>query len=176
MKLQEIAEKEPIRTTANALGELIQHIYGQGDNQELRALHRFLTEPSPRSWESTKWIVDSVLRRTAQQSPDDATKEKMATWARLKKVTSPTVAAAVYDLSQKHARGTPAQNISLSKRLRDKLKSALGPQGYVGALAEMGEVNDSNVRKLLKRISKSSAGLAQAAKADMPRQKAIKKF
>lgn len=172
MKLRTIAESiesstEPLRQTAEVLGDLMQYVYGMGKSEELRALHTFLSKPSPRAWERTKWILDSLPKKLGTD-PDPETQDKMERWAELGQMTSPVVSAAVYDIDPRAARGTPVQDISLSQRLRDRLKEALGPQGYISALAEMGDVSDRNVKELLKGTANSGEGLLKAAEEDLP--------
>lgn len=182
MKLRSIAESirgsaEPLRQAAEVLGGLIQYVYGMGKSEELRALHSFLSQPSPRAWERTKWIIDS-LQQKAGADPDPQMQDQMAQWAELGQMTSPVVSAAVFDIDPKFTKGTPAQDTSLSQRLRDRLKEALGPQGYISALSDMGEVSDQKAKELLKSTAKSGEGLLQAAEEDLPGmpKKPVKKF
>jgi hypothetical protein len=182
MKLRTIAESirgstEPLRQAAEVLGGLIQHVYGMGKSEELRALHSFLSKPSPRAWERTKWIVDSLSKK-AGTDPSPETQDQMTQWAELGQMTSPVVSAAVFDLDEASTRGTPAQDIALSRRLRDDLKEALGPQGYIAALADMGEVSDREVKALLKSTARSGEGLRKAAEEDLPgvARKPVTKF
>lgn len=172
MKLRTIAEgiknsTEPLRQAAEVLGELIQYVYGMGRSDELRALHSFLSKPSPRAWERTKWILDSLPKKMGA-NPDSETQDQMTKWAELGQMTSPVISAAVYDIDSRAARGTPVQDVSISQRLRDRLKEALGPQGYISALADMGEVSDRNIKELLKSTANSGEGLLKAAEEDLP--------
>lgn len=186
MKLRQITEdikgsNEPIRQAAKALGGLIQYVYGLGKSKELQALHVFLSQPSPRAWERTKWILDVLGQKAAEAevagTADPAVADQMRSWMELGELTSPIVSASVYDLDPAQAKGTPAQD-TLSQRLRDKLKLALGPQGYVSALSNMGTMDDNKVKKLLQSTSKSDKGLTKAAKEDLPgvAKKPRKKF
>ena len=75
--------------------------------------------------------------------------------------------------------GTPLADIALSKSLRNKLKETLGPEGYVSALADMGEVDDRSIKELLKSTAESGEALTAAAEEDMPgkvRDEPVKKF
>lgn len=186
MKLKQITEniknsKEPVRGAAEALGNLIRYVYGMGKSDELIALDKFLQHPSPRAWEATKWIVDSIQQKQARNETghqDPAIIDQMRNFADLNTLTSPIVSAAVYDISPRDARGTPAEHTALSKPLRDKLKLALGPQGYVSALSEIGDIDDNKAKALLKATSKSGKGLAKAAATDLPgvARRPLKKF
>jgi hypothetical protein len=161
MKLRNIAEDikgsdEVIRKSAEALGDLIQFAYENLDpkeSKELAMLDAFLKEPTPRGWERTKWVIDSLMDQSVN-NPELRTRAKE--WAGLKGLTSPVVTASIYDIDPSMTTGTPLSNISLSKQLRDKLKETLGPEGYVSSLADMGgKVDDRRIKELLKSTAKS---------------------
>lgn len=179
MKLRAIAEAksdEPIRDSANAIGDLIQYIKDNFNpkSAEAKAVQTFLQKPTARGWEQTKWVVDSAIKQ-AGAVPETASRAK--DWAFLKSLTSPTVTASLYDVDPKNAKGTPLQRTALSKSLRDKLKVSLGPEGYISSLSELGgEVNDSQVRHLLKGTAKNGKGLIKAAEEDLPHVDPAKKF
>lgn len=184
MKLRQITEDikgshQVIRKSAKALGNLIRFAYDNLDphkSRELASLNAFLQKPSPRGWENTKWIIDSLTRKVIN---NDKLVDQAKQWNELKGLTSPIVSASVYDVEPRDTRGTPIGDISLSRNLRDKLKEALGPEGYVSALADMGEVNDHKIKELLKSTAKSGKALNKAVKIDMPtasRKRTIKRF
>jgi len=185
MKLRQIAEDikgshEVVRDSANALGDLIQFAYENLDpktSRELRSLDKFLRKPTPQLWERTKWIIDSLMHQTVND-PQLQTRAKQ--WAGLKGITSPVVAASIYDIDPKYAKGSPIANTALNKQLRDRLKKTLGPEGYVSGLADMGgKVTDNRIKKLLKSTAKQGEAFSQAAEQDMPDlvpKKQIRKF
>jgi len=179
MKLRTIAEAksdEPIRDSANAIGDLIQYINTSFDpkSAEAQAMQAFLQKPTARGWEQTKWVVDSAIKQ-AGAAPETASRAK--DWAFLKSLTSPTVSASLYDVDPRKAKGTPLQKTALSKPLRDKLKVSLGPEGYISSLSNLGgEVNNSQAKHLLKGTAKNGKGLIKAAEEDLPNVDPTKKF
>lgn len=186
MKLRTIAEgdikgsDEVIRKSAEALGDLVQFAYENLDpreSKELAMLDMFLKKPTPRSWERTKWVIDSLMEQSVN---DPELQARAKGWAGLKGLTSPVIAASVYDIDPSKVADTPLSDIALSKQLRDKLKETLGPEGYVSSLADMGgKVDDRRIKELLKSTAKSGEALTAAAEEDMPgqvRDKPVKKF
>lgn len=177
MKLRTITERsEPLRDSAKSIGDLIQYINTNFDpnSAESTAMSVFLQNPTARNWENTKWVVDSAIKQSIQ-TPENT--ERAKKWAFLKSLTSPVVSASVYDVDQRQAKGTPLQKTSLSKPQRDKLKTSLGPEGYVSSLSDISnELNTAQTKKLLKHTADNSKGLVKAAKADLPHVNQIKKF
>lgn len=178
MKLRTIVElksKEPIRDAANAIGDLIQYI---NDNYpksaEAKSLQTFLQKPTAKSWQQAKWVVDSAIKSAGA---DQNLKPRIESWATLKSLTSPTVAASSYDVDQKDAKGTPLQRTAMSKPLRDKLKASLGPEGYISSLSGLGgETNSNQVRHILKNTARNGRSLLKAAKRDLPNVQPARKF
>jgi hypothetical protein len=170
MKLRSITEKnikgsqEVVRRTADALGDMIEFAYENLDpnnSRELQTLNAFLDKPTPQTWQQSKWIIDSLIKQT-----DDPRTE---IWAGLKGVTSPTIAASVYDIDPSKTKGTPLGDVSLSRRNRDNLKQTLGPEGYISSLANAGgEVSNRELKQHLKTTAKDSKALTKAAKNDLP--------
>jgi|GEM_PF-4852537 len=100
----------------------------------------------------------------------------MVKWAELGQLSSPVVAASVFDIDPKFTGGTPANNTSLNRTLRNKTKAALGPQGYVSALTNTSELSDQKLKRMLKGIAKNSMGLRKATKKLPGGKKQRKKF
>jgi hypothetical protein len=180
MKLRLIAEdikgsKEPIRQAAEVLGELIEYTSETDQSEEAKALDSFLADPTARTWEQTKWVLDS-LQQKAGADPDPELQDQMVRWAELGQLSSPVVAASVFDIDPKFAKGTPAKNTSLSRTLRNKTKAALGPQGYVSTLTNTGEISDQKLKRMLKDIAKNSKGLRKATKKLPGGKKQMEKF
>ena len=179
MRLRNITERQQIsrtviRDTATALGDLVQYVYTLGgQSKEKLAINQFLKNPTPQSWLTAKWVVNSAIDRAAQQ-PDTRTRAEK--WAILQKVTSPIVASATYDMNQDDSAGTPSQITALSRPQRNKFKHALGPNGYVSALSDLGDIPDTKKRHLLKTLAKSSGGLSKAIKADLPNVRQSSRF
>lgn len=178
MKLSTIAEaglksKTAIRDTAEAIGNLIDFVYKKGAPEHKSALDNFLSNPDPKGWEQTKWIVDAAIQM-ATKDPD--ARGNLKVWGQLKTMTSPVVAAAVYDIDPRQARGTPLQGLVFGKGIRDKYKLALGPQGYVGTMANVGEIGTNKLRDMLKTISKSGNAIAKAAEKDIPIVRPVREF
>lgn len=178
MKLRQITEKiksrEPIRQTGRNMADLMDYIYEKGTAQQKKALNTFLASPGPVMWEHIRWIVDDAIK-TASADPQLA--ERVKTWAQLRNVTAPTAAASVYDIEQKELRGTPARNVGLSRRHRDKLKYALGPEGFVAATAGLSQIRSKpDVKKTLKNLSRTGDTIARAAKSDIPGVRLRRKF
>lgn len=185
MKLRQIAEdikgsSEVVRDSAEALGDLIQFAYENLNPKtsiELKALHKWLKKPTPQGWNSTKWVVDSLMKQAAQ---DPQLQDRAKDWAGLKGITSPVLTASLYDIDPTMTKGTPIADVSLSKQHRDELKKTLGPEGYVSGLADMGgKVTDNRIKKLLKSTAKQGEAFSQAAEQDMPDlvpKKQIRKF
>lgn len=178
MKLTLIAEaglksKTVIRDTAEAIGDLIKFIYDKGAPEHKAALDGFLKEPDPQGWEKTKWIIDAAMK-LGGTDPQMAGKLKL--WNQLKNMTSPVVTAAIYDIDPAQAKGTPLQGLVFGKGVRDKYKLALGPQGYVGTMANVGEIGTNKLRDMLRTMSKSGSAIAKAAKKDMPTVRPLPKF
>lgn len=182
MKLSAIHEsglksKTVIRDTAAALGDLIGFINQNGQPEQKEALNGFLKDPNPQGWERSKWLVDAALQ-LASKDPRIANQmaDKMKTWAQLKTMTSPVITAALYDIDPQQAKGTPLQDIVFSKSVRDKYKLALGPQGYVGTMANVGEIGTNKLRDMLRTMSKSGAAIAKSTKKDVPNVRPVSKF
>lgn len=178
MKLTFITEaglksKTVIRDTAAAVGDLIRFIYDNGPPEHKTALDNFLKEPDPQGWEKTKWLVDAAIKLVGT---DPQMSSKVKLWHQLKNMTSPIVTAAIYDIDPNQAKGTPLQELVFSKGIRDKYKLALGPQGYVGTMANVGEIGTNKLRDMLRTLSKSGAAIAKAAKKDIPTVKPLPKF
>lgn len=178
MKLLTIAEaglkgKTVIRDTAKALGDFIDFINKNGQPEHKEALNNFLKSPDPRGWEKTAWLLD-VATQIASKDPNMV--ENIKLWNQLKTMTSPVVTAAVYDIDPRQAKGTPLQGLVFSKGTRDKYKLALGPQGYVGTMANVGDIGTNKLRDMLRTTARSGAAIAKAAKKDMPMVKPLAKF
>jgi hypothetical protein len=178
MKLSSIVEsglkgKTIIRNTAEAIGDLISYIYQHGQPAQKKALDAFLKEPTPHGWDQSKWLIKAAIQ---QASTDRNLTDNIKAWSQLASLTSPVVTAAVYDIDQKQAKGTPLQNLVLSRGMRDKYKQALGPQGYVGTMANVGDVGPNKLRNMLKTTAKNSTAIAKATKKDMPNIRPVTKF
>lgn len=180
MKLIFIAEaklsgsKTAVRDAAEAMGDLIQFIYELGKSPELTSLENFLKAPNSREWDRTRWVIDSALQKATTMGNDY--QSRMKTWASLKTLTSPVATAAVYDVNQKSAKGTPLQKVALNNSTRNKLKMALGPQGYVSSLANASDVPPSKLKDMLKDTAKSGNALAKASKKDLPGIRLVTRF
>lgn len=178
MKLSSISEgglkgKTVIRDTAGALGEFIDFINQNGQIEHKEALNDFLKEPDPSGWEKAKWLLDVAIKMAATNQNLSST---VKLWSQLKTMTAPVVTAAVYDIDPQQAKGTPLQGVVFAKGVRDKYKLALGPQGYVGAMANAGEIGTNKLRDMLRTMSKSGGAIAKAAKRDMPGVKPPQEF
>lgn len=178
MRLRTIAEaglrsKTAIRDTAQALGDLIQHVYKGQYPEEKEALDQFLKEPDSRGWEHTSWVLDSLIQKSAQ---DPTMADQAKEWAAIKQLTSPVVTAAFYDIDPQKGRGTPLQGLNLGQSSRNKYKLAMGPQGYVAAMSNVGEISHNKVKDMLRTTAKSGTAIAKAAKKDMPGVKPLAKF
>jgi hypothetical protein len=179
MKLRVIAEavdQAPIRHGAEALGDLIQFTYELGKSDETTALDLFLAKPSPQAWDRTKWIIDAAIQRIMGVPPDQTTQERLKKWTALKRLSSPVAATAIYDIDMKYARGTPLERVLLSRPLRDKFKAAVGPQGYISALANAGQLPPRKLKKMMQDTAKNSKGLTKAGQLDLPGLRPIKRF
>lgn len=166
MRLRLIAEasKKAISDSAEALGDLIDYVKELGQEaEEYQALFSFLNNPDARTWDNAKWVVDSLIRQVGQSAdPEMAGRPNL--WAKLKSVTSPIIAVSVYDINADQIKGTPLQNLGISRGLRDKFKKAVGPQGYVGALSNVEGMPHSKLKAMMKDTAKSSAALVTATK------------
>ena len=171
MKLTLITEKikssrQVIRQAGKAFGDLISYLKDQPESEEKKALYYFLANPTPRAWDKTKWIIDSLLRQAAASNDEDF-KTRAVQWAELNKLMSPTATSAIYDVEQQQLRGTPAKNTGISKMVRDRAKAAIGPQGYVAALSSMGGIRKQDLKNTLKSISRDSRGTQRATGRDL---------
>lgn len=178
MKLRTIAEagikgRTVVRNTGQSLGELISFIRNSGDREQQKAMASFLKNPTPESWEQSKWLIDAAIKIAAN---DKNNNDYIKSWSALKGLSSPVAVASLYDMEPKHAKGTPIQSVVLSKPGRDKFKAAIGPQGYIGTMANAGELGDDKLRKLIKTTAKNGAALTKAAKKDIPSVKPVSKF
>jgi len=182
MKLRQITEEarpsETIRHTAESLGDMFDFIYKlDPKNKERQAVNQFLEDPTSQTWERAKWVVNSLIRQVVTNPELKARAEK---WASINNVTSPIVASSIYDIDPKYTKGTPIDNISMSRNKRDDMKKTLGPAGYVSSLAGIGgEVENHDIKKYLKKTARDGEGLTTAAEKDMPdivRKKQIRHF
>lgn len=180
MRLRIIAEaglrsKTAIRDTAQALGDLIHYVCTNSTKfpEENEALNQFLKAPDARGWERTTWVLDSLIQKSAS---DPAMGDQVKSWAAIKELTSPVVTAAIYDIDPQKARGTPLQGLTLGQSARNKYKLALGPQGYVGTMSNVGEISQNKIKDMLRTTAKSGTAIAKAAKKDIPGVKPIAKF
>ena len=179
MKLRQITEtrsNEPIRDAADSMGDLISFIKETPDSEEHKALMSFLSRPSFRAWDKTKWIVNNAIKY-ATSSKDPKLINRAKKWAFLNNLTDPTVASSVYDIEPKLSRGTPASRYSQSKTQRDKLKKTMGPLGYVSLFSNLGkDTTPAKINKLVKDTSNNSLGTTRAAKKDLPNVKTVSRF
>lgn len=179
MKLRMIAEaksNEPIRDAANSLGDLISFIKQSPKSKEYKQLMDFLSKPTFRTWDQTKWVVDSCMKQAAA-SQDNQLLTRARKWAFLNNLTDPTVASCVYDLDPKLVKQTPASRYSQNKSQRDKLKKSIGPLGYVSVFSNLGkDATPSKIKKLVRDTSRNSLGTTLAAKKDLPNVKTVQKF
>lgn len=179
MKLKTIAEKStrPVRDSAKSFGSLIQYINNNFDKRsnEYTSLYNFLSNPTITNWQKSKWVIDSAIK---QALTDPKTAQDAKEWAFLKSVTSPTVVASIYDIDQKKTKGTPLQSISLSEPQRNKLKSSLGPEGYISTLSNIGGeiANGNKLKRILKGTAKNSTNTIKSIKKDIPSVKTTNKF
>jgi len=179
MKLRFIAEaksNEPIRDSAKALGDLISFIKDSPNSEEYKYLMSFLSKPTFKAWDKTKWIVNSSIKKAAKSQDQDLI-NRASQWAFLNKLTSPTITSSVYDIDPKLSKDTPADRYAQSKSQRDKLKKTLGPLGYVSVLSNLGkDATPSKIKKLVKDTSRNSLGTTLAAKKDLPNVRTVNKF
>lgn len=178
MKLSLIAEaglksKTAIRDTAAAVGELIDFIYKNGNPEHKKAMDDFLKAPDAKGWEQSKWLIDQAMQMATK---DPAAQGNLKTWDQLKGMSSPVVAAAVYDIDPKQAKGTPLQGVTFGKGVRDKYKLALGPQGYVSTMANVDDIGTNKLRDMLKAMSKDGTAIAKAAQKDIPSIRPVQNF
>jgi len=168
--------KAVIRNAATAMGDLIQYIQDISENNDERsAIDEFLKSPSARGWERTRWVIDSIIQQ-AIAANDKETMKRAEKWESLKNLSSPVVAASIYDIEPKNVKGTPLQNLAQSKAVRDKYKLALGPAGYVATLSNVGKITQSKLKDMLKTIAASGPAIAKAAKQDIPDIRTIQRF
>lgn len=166
MKLSIIAENHPVvRDAARAMGALVRHIKQFGNDGEKKALGIFLKAPSAASWGRTKWLLDSAIQANLT---DRSQADNLKAWSELKSLTDPVVAAAVYDMEPGDAKQTPLQGKVLSRQNRDKYKLALGPQGFVGTMANADKMGTNRTRQFLKDIAKQGTQIAKDARKDIP--------
>lgn len=179
MKLSNITEaksRTPIRDAASALAlviDTLQQHYPKNSEEQL-AFNRFLSNPSSNTWKTNKWVIDNIIKTgyTKGISPD-----QLSQIAYLNTLTSPTIAASVYDIDRSKARNTPISNIALDNVKRNRLKRALGPIGYVSSLANISnKMNDSQLRRHLRFTANSQIGLNRAAMKDLPNIHLLKRF
>lgn len=181
MRLRYITEvrlsgsRNAIRDAGKALGDLIEFIYSLGDTPESQALDNYLKSPNTRGWQRVQWVIDSAMQKASEMN-DPTLTDRMKQWASLNTLTAPVVTAAIYDVDPEAAKGTPLQKVALSRQLRDKAKLAMGPQGYVGALANANKVPPSRLKAMLKDTAKSGKALAKASKRDLPGVKPVARF
>lgn len=181
MKLQSITEaksRQPIRDAALALADLNRYLNDQlgRKSAEAIAFTDFLSTPTYRKWDKNKWVVDRAIK-SAIEAKDTNLKTRIQKWAFLNTLTSPTIAASVYDMSPSDTKNTPAHKVSLSKNLRDKLKKSVGPSGYVSMLSNAGSnLNANKIKNLIKDTARNSSGLIKATKADLPKTQIPTKF
>jgi hypothetical protein len=181
MKLRLIAEarlsgsRTAIRDAGAALGDLIDYLTDTGPSDASAALAEYLKTPDPRTWENHKWIIDAALQQ-ALAANDPELKDRMEQWANLKTLTAPVAVAALYDIDKQQLKGTPLQKIGLSRPMRDKMKLAMGPQGYVGTFANASHIPQSRLQELMKTTAKNGAALAKASKKDLPAAKPTPRF
>jgi hypothetical protein len=179
MKLRLIAEEisgspTVVRDTAKALESLIQYIYAlDPQSAERLTFDGFLDKPTANNWAKSKWVIDSLIKQAAQTGEDTSGLEDLGD---LKEVSSPVVAASVYDLDPSAVRGTPLQDVALTQKKRDDLKAAIGPQGYVSALSEIGDLRDADIKDLLKDTAQNKDKLEKAADDDLPKTRKIEEF
>ena len=178
MRLSQISEaglrgRMAIRNTADAVGDLIRYVYDEGTQEEKQALDAFLKAPEPRGWENTKWLIDSVSQRLAR---DPNMADSLKQWGQLKTLTAPVVTAAIYDIDPQDAKGTPLQSLVFGKSTRDKYKVALGPQGYVSTMANVGNLGTNKLRDMLRSTAKDGRAIAKAVKRDLPQIKPVARF
>jgi hypothetical protein len=176
MKLRAIAEAKSrtiIRDTGEAMGDLIQFIYGLGKTEERAALEEFLREPTARGWDKASWVVESAMRMVAQ---DEQNQDRIKKWNVLKAVTSPVVSAAVYDIDPKYVKGTSLQQTALPRTVRDRFKMAMGPQGYIGTMANAGQLPASRLKGMLKSTAQSGTALVKASQKAVPGIKPVARF
>jgi len=171
MKLATITEnikssRQIIRQAGQTIGDLISYLKDQPESDEKTALYNFLSNPTPKKWEETKWILDSLLKQVSASNNMEL-KNRAKKWLELNKLMSPTITASLYDVDQRELRGTPAKNTGISKIVRDRAKSAMGPQGYIAALSNIGNIRKQDLRNVLKGISKDFRGTLRAIGKDM---------
>lgn len=169
MRLRIIAEEgmsgsqNVVRDAADALGSLIQYVYTLDDQgAERLTLDAFLSKPTPENWKRSRWLLDSAIEKSG--APEDS----LRGWAGLKTLTSPVITSSLYDVNSKFTRGTPLQNVSLTSKKQDDLKSAVGPQGYVSAFSELGDMPEQETGDLLKRTADEADDIDTAVERDLP--------
>ena len=162
---EEAGKRQVIRRTAETLSDILDYLNESGEkSEELIAIDRFLQDPTPQSWNDTKWIINSLISQVAKDDNDRAQK-----WAELNNLTSPTIVSSIYDMDQKYARKISSKIVPLSKAKRDKLKKTLGPLGYITSLSSIGgDVKPNDIKKYFKRMTRDGEELIKAAETDLP--------
>lgn len=179
MKLRNITEaksKTPLRDAANQLGVLVKYIQTnyKKEDEVSKALDTFLKYPSAKSWVSTKWIIDNISRN---QFEEPAAKANLKQILSLKSYTPHTIAAASYDMEPKDLNGTPRRKFAMNKPDRDKLKKAMGPEGYVTTFSDLSDsANTRQIKNILKNSAKNGPVIQKSLKKDFPWVKPLKKF
>lgn len=179
MKLRFIVEnnlkhsKHAVRDTANILGTLIEYLYSSKHHDELRSLNKFLTKATPEAWVETHWIIDSLVKKLAN---DQELKANCEEWLKLKSISPSLMASAIYDVDPKFVKGTPLQGVNLSQQVRSKAKAALGPQGYLGALSNSGDLSQNKIKDFLRTAAQNSSTTTNAVKSDLSGVKLVKDF
>lgn len=178
MKLSQICESlsgDPAIVTkaSKILGDLIKYTYETESEPEIKALESYLKDPSAKTWLNTKWIIDSLTKHNLNSQQDQS---RVAKWNELKTITPSTVTAALYTVPPTTARGTPLQSIIINQQMQKKLKSALGPQGFVSMLSNAEDVPASKLKQMMKDTAANQKVTEKSIEKDMPNLKQIKDY
>lgn len=176
--LQEQGNTDVIKTTTRQLEDLLEIIHYYKEPETISSFNEILRSPDTDTLRQNSWIFNRIEQLLTQDDTLKSNTKKKAenAVADLKRKSPATLIASLYSLPKNTLKKTPLKGIGLSPQDQKKLKSTLGPQGYISSLNSASDIPMSSLKKWLNAITRKSEKISNQIHKDIPNVKQYKDF
>lgn len=176
--LQEQGNTDVIKTTTRQLEDLLEIMHYYKEKEIIDSFNEILRSPDIDTLRKNAWIFNRIGQLLTQDDTlNTATKKRSENAvAELKRRSPAILIASLYSLPKDTLKKTPLKSIGLSPQDQKKLKSTLGPQGYISSLNSASDMPTSSLKKWLNAITKKSEKISNQIHKDMPNVQQYKDF
>ena len=186
MKLKCIIEKiggsaTPIRAIGDTFGVLINLLYNNPKFKKTAAailFKNFLSKPLPSNWKNIKNKVIDEIVPMILNDPDlkNDLGDDANNLTEFKNMQDDIIVAGLMDVDMKYLSMTPLKAIAMNQNERNKAKLALGPTGYVALGANIGKIEPSKIKPVMKKLGEGGQLYAKETKQAIPSAKPMENF